>query len=64
MTTDEAQSIHDAYSRQKGKGTPAEFMRYMAAKQVLADAGRIGLTPGQRGFLQAVRRAINSGEEA
>lgn len=57
MTLDEAKRVHAAYQAEKAKGTPAEYMRYMAAKQVLADHQLLELTHGQRGFLAAVRNS-------
>lgn len=65
MTLDEAVKIHGAYQAMKCKGTPAEYMRYMQAKSVLADNDILSLTPGQKGFLDAVRRpAISTGDDA
>jgi hypothetical protein len=64
MTPEEAARYHGAYQAMKAKGTPAEYMRYMEAKRVLAEAGVIDLTPGQRGFLDAVRRPMNTGDDA
>jgi hypothetical protein len=56
MTTDEAKRIHAAYQAMRSKGTPAEYLDYMRAKGVLADAGMLTLTAGQRGFIQAIRK--------
>lgn len=53
MTLTEAQRIHDAHQTRKGKPTPTEYMRYMWAKKLLADAGRIVLSAAQRGFIVA-----------
>ena len=65
MTLDEAVKIHGAYQAMKGKGTPAEYMRYMQAKGALADNDILSLTPGQAGFLAAVRRPTNTtGDDA
>ena len=60
MTLEEAVRIHGAYQAMRCKGTPAEYMQYMQAKQVLADNEIISLTQGQRGFLAAVRKNMSS----
>lgn len=64
MTLDEARRIVGAYQARKAQATPDEYMRYMAAKQVLADHGLLELTPGQRGLLASVRRQLSIGEDA
>lgn len=56
MTIDEAQAVHAAYQRPRKDRPPAsEYMRYMLAKKVLAEAKLLTLTAGQRGFLEAAR---------
>jgi hypothetical protein len=56
MTTDEAKRIHAAYQAERVKGAPAEYLEYMRAKGVLADAGLLTITAGQRAFIQAIRK--------
>lgn len=56
MTSDEAWKIVSAYQARKGQASPAEFMRYWHAREVLSKAGGPPLTAGQRGFLAAARR--------
>ena len=63
MTLDEAKRVHAAYQAERSKGTPGEYMRYMAAKGVLADAGLLKLTAGQRGFINAVRKPLTVGDD-
>lgn len=64
MTLDEAKRVYAAYQCEKAKGTPAEYMRYMEAKSVMADHNLLALTPAQRGFLAAARRpATTEGAE-
>ena len=53
MNLIDAQRVHDAHQTCKGKPTPAEYMRYMWAKKLLADAGRLQLTAGQRAFIRS-----------
>lgn len=49
-----------AHEAQKGRGTPAEYMAYMRAKEALG----YPLTPGQRGFLQAARAQMSEAIDA
>jgi len=56
LTADEAKRIHAAYQAERVKGTPAEYLEYMRAKGVLADAGLLTITAGQRAFIQAIGR--------
>lgn len=55
MTVSEAQAIHAEHQQRRQRATPAEFMAYMQAKQVLAAAARLALSPGQRGYLAAAK---------
>lgn len=66
MTLEEAQRIHDAHQTCKGKPTPPEYMRYMWAKKLLGDAGRIQLSAAQRGFIKSARfpESITGGSDA
>ena len=56
MTLDEARRIVGAYQTRKAQATPDEHMRYMQAREVVAKAGGLQMTAGQRGFLAAARR--------
>lgn len=58
MTLDEAKQIVAAYQTRKAQA-PAEFyMRYMRAREVVAKAGGLQITAGQRGFLAAARSPL------
>lgn len=56
MTLDEAKRIVGAYQTRKGQANPGEYLRYMQAREVVAKAGGLQMTAGQRGFLAAARR--------
>ena len=59
MTLDEARRIVAAYqTRGQGQAAPADHMRYLQAREVLAKAGGQPLSAGQRGFLAASRRPL------
>lgn len=60
MTLDEARRIIDAYQTRKGKAEPGEYMRYMRAREVVAQAGGQPITAGQRGFLAAARGPLEA----
>lgn len=61
MTLQEAQRIVGAYHARKGQASPAEYMRYWQAREVVAKAGGQQMTAGQRGFLAAARRPTEGG---
>ncbi len=63
MTLDEAKAIHAAYQRRQSNGSAHEYMAYMRAKGVLADAGLLTLTAGQRGFIAAARKPLEVSDE-
>ena len=58
MTVDEAQAIFDAHQRRTGQATGPEFMAYVLAKGVLAEAGRITVSPAQRAFIAHAKRRL------
>lgn len=58
MTLDEARQIVGAYQTRKGQATPAEYLRYVRAREVLAKAGGLQMTAAMRGFLAATRNPL------
>jgi len=58
MTSDEAKAIVAAYRTRKGQASPHEYMEYMRAREVLANAGGPPLSAGQRGFIAATRKPL------
>ena len=64
MTHEEAKAIVSAYQVRKTQASPAEYRQYLEAREVVAKAGGLQMTAGQRGFLAAVRRQLSIGEDA
>ncbi len=64
MTHEEAKAIVSAYQVRKTQASPAEYRQYLEAREVVAKAGGLQMTPGQRGFLASVRRQLSIGEDA
>ena len=62
MTTDQARHIALQYRSRKDKPIEADYMAYMRARWVLANAGVETITAGQRGFLCAVKKSTTGGE--
>lgn len=58
MTLDEANCIILANRTRKGQADPAEHLRYLTAREVVAKAGGQPLSAGQRAFLAASRRPL------
>ena len=58
MTLEEARQIVAAYHCRKTQATPDEHLRYLRAREVVAKAGGLQMTPGQRGFLAATRNPL------
>ena len=63
MTETEARRIHSAYQAERSKGTPTEYLDYMRAKGVLAEAGVLRITAGQRAFIKAINEPQQCPEE-
>lgn len=64
MTHEEAKAIVGAYQVRKTQASPAEYRQYLEAREVVAKAGGLQMTPGQRGLLASVRRQLSIGEGA
>jgi hypothetical protein len=64
MTHEEAKAIVSAYQVRKTQASPAEYRQYLEAREVVAKAGGLQMTAGQRGFLASVRRQLSIGEDA
>lgn len=64
MTHEEAKAIVSAYQVRKTQASPAEYRQYLEAREVVAKAGGLQMTPGQRGLLASVRRQLSIGEDA
>jgi len=64
VTLDEAQRVIVANRTRKGQATPAEHLRYLQAREVVAKAGGQPLSAGQRAFLAASRRPLIPTEAA
>lgn len=58
MTLDEAKQIVGAYQTRQGQAEPAQFLRYLQAREVVAKHGGLQMTAGQRGFLAASRKPL------
>lgn len=58
MTHDEAKAIVSAYQTRKTQASPAEHLRYMQAREVVAKHGGLQMTAGQRGFVEAARKPL------
>lgn len=58
MTLDEANCIILANRTRKGQADPAEHLRYLTAREVVAKAGGQPLSAGQRAFLAAMRKPL------
>lgn len=59
MTPEEAQRAVIEYRCSIGRATPAEYMKYMAAREILHATGHERMTPSQRGFMAAARRPMS-----
>lgn len=58
MTHEEAQAIDGAYQVRKTQASPAEYRQYLEAREVVAKAGGLQMTAGQRGVLAAMRKPL------
>lgn len=64
MTHDEAKAIVAAYQTRKTQASPAEYRQYIEAREVVAKAGGLQMTPGQRGMLAAMRKPLVGSDQA
>lgn len=58
MTLDEAKAIVAAHQVRRTQAEPREHLRYLQAREVVAKAGGLQMTPGQRGFVEATRKPL------
>jgi hypothetical protein len=60
VTLDEAKRIVGAYQTRKGQASPQEYRNYWQAREIVAKAGGLQMTAGQRGFVAAMKKLPNS----
>lgn len=58
MTRDEAQRVVGAHQTRTTQASPAEYRQYLEAREVVAKAGGLQMTAGQRGLLAAMRKPL------
>ncbi len=58
MTLDEARRIVGDYQTRTAQAPASVYMAYMRAREVVAKAGGLQMTAGQRGFLAASRSPL------
>lgn len=64
MTKEEAQRIVGAYQVRTTQASPWEYMIYWRAREVVAKAGGLQLSAGQRGFIEATRKPLVGSDQS